>query len=372
MTLATAVFAAGCFWGVQAAFDNIPGVYSTRVGYTGGTLIDPDYQTVSKGRSGHAEAVEITYDPEKVSYRELLNVFFKIHDPTTRDRQGPDIGHQYRSAIFYLNEEQKDAAVAKVMELNRSGRLSAPVVTEITAARKFYPAEDYHQDYLKKRNLKSCGITTIPTSPEHTAPDLSGNFPFSNPFGHTAVAPSQKTAAAEHTKHNFSSASPERDAAAPTQKTAAAGRPGSDFSQKTNSFAYIEKEEEKADNENFWKQKLTPEQYEVLRNRGTERPFTGKYVSFSDNGTYVCAACGNSLFSSESKFDSGCGWPSFDRALPGSVKFVPDFSLGMSRIEVVCSRCGSHLGHVFEDGPTETGDRFCINSVSMDFHPGKN
>ena len=157
MTLAHAIFAAGCFWGVQTTFDAVPGVWSTRVGYTGGSTVNPSYEQVCRGNTGHAEAVEIAYDPEQISYDELLDIFFSIHNPTTRDRQGPDIGHQYRSAVFYLNAGQKEAAVAKILELNRSGKFPAPIVTEIVPAKTFYPAEDYHQDYLKKQGLKTCG-----------------------------------------------------------------------------------------------------------------------------------------------------------------------------------------------------------------------
>ena len=296
MTLAHAIFAAGCFWGVQAAFDAVPGVWSTRVGYTGGSAVNPSYEQVCRGNTGHAEAVEIAYDPEQVSYDELLDVFFSIHNPTTLDRQGPDIGHQYRSAVFYLNAGQKEAAVAKILELNRSGKFPAPIVTEIVPAKTFYPAEDYHQDYLKKQGLKTCG---------------------------------------------------------------------------SNDMRMEEEEEEETDNEQEWKRKLTPLQYDVLRRKGTERPFTGRYYRFDEDGTYSCAASGNPIFMSQDKFDSGCGWPSFDKAIPGHVKFTPDFSHGMERIEVTCARCGSHLGHVFEDGPTETGDRFCINSAAMNFTPEK-
>lgn len=119
--------------------------------------------------------------------------------------------------------------------------------------------------------------------------------------------------------------------------------------------------------ESVWKEKLSPEQYRILRQKGTETPFTGKYYLLNEDGTYSCAACGNLLFSSKHKFFSSCGWPSFDEALPNSVKFIPDDSHGMKRIEVACARCGSHLGHVFPDGPTSSGKRFCINSLSMDF-----
>lgn len=295
MSLAHAIFAAGCFWGVQAAFDEVPGVYSTQVGYIGGTLLNPTYELVSRGNSGHAEAIEVTYDPELVSYNQLLDVFFSIHNPTTRDRQGPDIGRQYRSAIFYLNENQRQAAVEKILELNRSGKFKQPIVTEVVPAKTFYPAEEYHQDYLMKRGQKSCGFSSGLSEEEE---EESDKLPF---------------------------------------------------------------------REEDLKKKLTPLQYNVLREKGTERAFTGKYVDYKEDGTYVCAACGNPIFMSDDKFDSGSGWPSFDKAIPGHVKFTPDFSHGLERIEVTCARCGSHLGHVFEDGPTTTGDRFCINSAAMDF-----
>ena len=153
-----ATFAAGCFWGVEATFRSIPGVESTRVGYTGGSLSDPTYKQVCTDRTGHAEAVEVSYDPEKVSYEELLKVFWENHDPTTLNRQGPDIGTQYRSAIFYHNPEQETAARASKQRLEESGAYRRPIVTEILPAVQFWEAEDYHQQYLEKRGLAHCHI----------------------------------------------------------------------------------------------------------------------------------------------------------------------------------------------------------------------
>lgn len=121
----------------------------------------------------------------------------------------------------------------------------------------------------------------------------------------------------------------------------------------------------------YWKKKLTAEQYRVLREKGTEAPFTGKFYKNFESGMYECAACGNPLFSSDTKFDSDCGWPSFDRSLEGNVEFHDDNSLGMKRTEVICKKCGGHLGHLFDDGPTKTGMRYCINSVAIDFKPKK-
>ena len=156
--MATATFGAGCFWGVEAAFRQVPGVTATRVGYAGGTTTNPTYKQVCTDRTGHAEAVEVSYDPARVSYDDLLRVFWENHDPTQRNRQGPDIGTQYRSAIFYHDPEQEAAARASMERLERSGVHKQPIVTEIVPAQTFYPAEDYHQQYLEKRGLATCRI----------------------------------------------------------------------------------------------------------------------------------------------------------------------------------------------------------------------
>ena len=153
-----ATFAAGCFWGVEAAFRQVEGVKSTAVGYIGGTLENPTYRDVCTDRTGHAEAVEVTYDPSKVSYDDLLNVFWQLHDPTTLNRQGPDVGTQYRSAIFFHNAEQEAAAKASKGALQKSGTYKKPIVTEIVPASEFWPAEEYHQQYLEKRGLAHCTI----------------------------------------------------------------------------------------------------------------------------------------------------------------------------------------------------------------------
>ena len=148
--LETAILAGGCFWGVEDLLRDIMGVEKTRVGYTGGSTPNPKYENVKTGTTGHAEAIKIAFDPQKVSYAELLEFFFKMHDPTTLHRQGNDRGTQYRSAIFYLNDLQKETALAKIKEWDASGRWKAPIVTEVVPATEFYEAEEYHQDYLVK------------------------------------------------------------------------------------------------------------------------------------------------------------------------------------------------------------------------------
>ncbi len=152
--LEKATFGAGCFWGVEVAFRQVPGVVDAIAGYLGGTFPNPTYEDVCTGRTGHAEVVEVEYDPSKVSYDDLLNVFWSSHDPTTLNRQGPDRGTQYRSAIFYHTEAQRAAAI--ISKDRWAGRLSSPIVTEITPASTFYRAEEYHQRYLEKRGQASC------------------------------------------------------------------------------------------------------------------------------------------------------------------------------------------------------------------------
>jgi peptide-methionine (S)-S-oxide reductase len=156
--MAKATFAAGCFWGVEATFRQLPGVISTRVGYTGGQTANPTYKDVCTDRTGHAEAVEIEYDPTKLSYDKLLDVFWENHDPTQLNRQGPDWGTQYRSAIFFHTPEQEAEAKASKERLEKSRRFSKPIVTQIVPAGQFFEAEDYHQQYLEKKGLASCHI----------------------------------------------------------------------------------------------------------------------------------------------------------------------------------------------------------------------
>ena len=151
-----ATFAAGCFWGVEAAFRRIPGVKDTSVGYTGGNTPDPTYQEVCTGRTGHAEAVKVMFDPAQVTYQQLLEVFWQCHDPTQLNRQGPDVGTQYRSAIFFHSPQQEAAAQASKIQQEKSGRHGKPVVTEIAPASEYYDAEEYHQQYLEKRGEVRC------------------------------------------------------------------------------------------------------------------------------------------------------------------------------------------------------------------------
>ena len=153
-----AVFAAGCFWGVESTFQQMNGVKSTTVGYIGGKVKNPSYELVCTGITGHAEAVEVMYNPNEVSFEKLLDTFFELHDPTTLNRQGPDIGTQYRSAAYFSNDDEKQIIESKINALNESGKFNSKIVTEIEAISDFYNAEDYHQDYYKKRGIDGCAI----------------------------------------------------------------------------------------------------------------------------------------------------------------------------------------------------------------------
>jgi peptide-methionine (S)-S-oxide reductase len=299
--MSTAVFGLGCFWGAERKFWQIDGVYTTAAGYAGGFTPNPTYGEVCSGRTGHAEVVLVVFDPEKVSYRELLKVFWEAHDPTQGMRQGNDTGTQYRSAIYYTGDEQRRAAEDTRDDYEqalRSGGYGS-ITTEISPSRPFYYAEDYHQQYLHKVPNGYCGL---------------GGTDVSCPVGIDASND---------------------------------GRPRTD--------------EE-------WRERLSPEQYAVLREAATELPFSGEYVDNDENGLYHCAACANPLFDSSAKYHSGTGWPSFTETVsPDAVELIEDRSHGMIRTEARCARCGSHLGHVFDDGPREAGGRrWCMNSVALD------
>ena len=305
--LEIAQFALGCFWGAERLFWRVPGVYTTAVGYTGGYTPNPTYEEVCSGRTGHAEAVLVVFDPSRVSFAELVRVFFEEHDPTQGMRQGNDVGTQYRSAIYVSNDDQRAMAERVKSSYDESLRAAGhrPVTTKIEAAGPFFYAEDYHQQYLHKVPNGYCGLKGTGVA--------------------CAIPGAREDGAAD----------------------------------------------ELPSSEEEWRARLTPEQYQVLRQAGTERAFTGEYVDTDDEGIYRCAACGNALFDSRTKYHSGTGWPSFTGSVsPEAVELVEDRSHGMVRTEVRCARCHSHLGHVFPDGPPEAGgDRYCMNSVALELEP---
>jgi len=325
--LAHATFAGGCFWCMQSPYDGIPGVYATTAGYAGGSVKNPSYEQVSSGTTGHAESLQVAYDPNQVSYEQLLEVFWHNIDPTDAGGQFCDRGTQYRSVIFYADEQQKQAALASKGRLAASKRLAQPIVTEIVALPAFYPAEDYHQNFCRKNPLRyesyrlGCGR-------DRRLVELWGK-PEPKPAGGGAAAPAQK-GRTDVNKQSFV-------------------KPDPDELKKT----------------------LTPLQYRVTQEEGTEQPFHNAYWDNHEPGIYVDVVSGEPLFSSLDKYDSGSGWPSFTKPLePQNLSSRSDEKLFMERTEIRSRHADSHVGHVFDDGPPEQGGlRYCTNSASLRFVP---
>jgi peptide methionine sulfoxide reductase msrA/msrB len=313
--LESATFAGGCFWCTEADFEKLPGVKRVVSGYSGGQVANPTYEQVSGGRTGHVESVQVYFDPGEIDYATLLQGFWRMIDPTDGGGQFVDRGNQYRSVVFYHDDGQKAIAENSRAELAASARFPAPVVTEIRKLENFYPAEEYHQDYYKKNPLRYKFYRYRSGRDQYLAKTWGKDVPLSIPpktAGNAFVKPSEEALA----------------------------------------------------------KRLSALQYQVTQEGATEPPFNNTYWNEKREGIYVDVVSGEPLFSSQDKFDSGTGWPSFTKPLAEeNLVRKSDFLLIFPRTEVRSRLADSHLGHVFDDGPKPTGLRYCINSAALRFIP---
>jgi peptide methionine sulfoxide reductase msrA/msrB len=382
------VFAAGCFWGVEKFYDHLDGVVQARSGYAGGNYANPNYKRVlkerdpEKGVQNHAESVEVVYDDAKISTRKLIETFWELHDPTQGNRQGNDVGNNYRSALYYTTPEQKNVALQTKREyqklLHKAGY--GTITTEIKPLQKFYPAEAYHQDYLEKNPYGYCPnhATGVKFTKEHfqTQPltPLGGKEIIVVDAKHCKFCEKFKQNVLQHYNATIPLRTAHKDQlAAFTLTGKIEGTPTILFFEDAKEvFSHTGYMDEKAFYKAVGAFKLgkKSEGYDVAFHKRTDGRFCKQYEQFkhTGDGVFRDKISGDILFDTRDRFNSGSGWLSFFKAVDGAVVQKEDNSFGMKRTEIIAKKSGAHLGHVFNDAPGGR-QRFCINATVLEFVP---
>jgi len=386
----TIVFGAGCFWGVEKHFENLEGVKRATSGYAGGAYADPTYETVLKYRNSnkvvnHTEAVKVIYDDTKISTKNLIKSFWELHDPTQGDRQGNDKGNNYRSALYYTNDEQKALALAtkKAYQSLLTKEGYGKITTEIKPLKQFYVAEVHHQNYLEKNIFGYCpnhttgvkfGSTQISVAKTPSISPLGGKEIVVIDAEHCRFCEKFKANVTDHYKGTIPLRTVHQDALKGfTLKTKIQGTPTIIFIEDGKEVeAYTGYMDEKTFYKAVGAFKLgeDSEGYDVAFEQKTDGRFCKQYEEFkhTGDGVFVDKISGEILFDTRDRFNSGSGWLSFFKSVDGSTVQKEDNSYGMRRVEILAKKSGAHLGHVFNDAPGGK-QRFCINATVLEFVP---